>query len=208
MKIYISFDTNNLTGILELSRSCELYFDHFIMGTLPIYKEGVGILKMLKHEFPKKLMLAKIRVTDYAQEHVHLFSIHGVNAITVLPGMSRTMLHGITLAAHDVGMQVILEIFDTTFMNQAILEAKQLGIDVILLHYFQDKNNPQALSEQWDFIKDNINLPMLLETNFTQEIIDILPVLRPYGIVISENFLKTKQALDDLKYIQQLFENK
>lgn len=207
MRIYISFDTNNLVEIADILRLYESYFDHFMVGTLPLYKEGIGILKTLKTEFPKKLMLAKIRITDYAPAHAHLFSEQGVNAITVLPGISRTMLHGVTVAAHEVGMQVILEIFDTTFMNQAILEAKQLGIDIVLLHYFQDKNNPQALSEQWDFIKDNINLPIILETNFTREIIDILPIIRPYGIVIGENFLKNKQAGDDLKYIHQLLQN-
>jgi len=207
MKIYISFDATSLVHIVELSQVYELYFDQFIIGTLPIYKEGMGILKLLKTEFPKKLILAKVRVTDYAQEHVHLFSLQGINAITVLPGISRAMLHAITIAAHEVGIQVILEIFDTTFMNQSILEAKQLGIDVILFHYFQDKNNQQSLSEQWDFIKDNINLPILLETSFTKEIIDALPILQPYGIVVNENMLKNKNTIDDLRYIQQMFNN-
>ena len=204
MKIQISFDSGQIDEILSYAKQFEAYYSHITIGTIPLYTEGISIIQKIKSEFPKKQVVAKIRLIDYAPHHAELFASLGTYALTVAAGINSTMLHAAVVAVHNQSMKIFLELFDTTYMNQAILDSKNLGVDGTILHYTYDPKNPQTIQEQWDFVKGNINIPTFIETTLTPENMQSVLAIKPDGIVISEDFMKSKNALEQFKLLYEM----
>jgi len=114
------------------------------------------------------------------------------------------MLHAAVVAVHNHHMKIFLELFDTTYMNQAVLDAKNLGVDGPILHYSYDPNNPQTIQEQWDFVKGNIAIPTFIDTILTPDNIQSIVQIQPDGIVISEEFMRSKNALEQFRLLYEM----
>lgn len=204
MKIYISFDSGTSDEILSYIKQFEAYYTHIIIGTMPLYTEGISIIQKIKSEITKKPITAKIRLIDYAPRHAELFASLGTYALTVAAGINSTMLHAAAVATHNYGMKIFLELFDITYMNQAILDSKNFGVDGIILHYSYDPKNPQTIQEQLDFVKGNIMIPTFIDTSLIEENIQSVLAIRPEGIVITEDFIRSKNALEQFRLLHDM----
>jgi 3-hexulose-6-phosphate synthase len=204
MKIQISFDSCSEEEILEHAKTLEPYYTHLYLGTVPLYRYGITLIRALKKEVPDKKIMLKLQLADHVKEHAQFFSPLGIHSVSVIPGITRTMLHAAAVAAHNQHIKVILEMFDISYINQSISDAETVGIDAVLFHHVQDKENQQTLQEQVDFVRENINIPVYLETSVTLENLPEVINTRPDGIVLKEEIVLHKNAEIILQHIQEM----
>jgi 3-hexulose-6-phosphate synthase len=162
MKLQIAFDTTDLSKALELANEVHEYADILEVGSLLIYKHGEQAVRSFKESFPHKTILADAKLVDKPKEATQLFAQAGADWLTVMAGTTRNVIHGVTQTAHELGKKVMLDLLDASSLGQSALEAKSLGIDAIIFHRPHTEDAQITLSERWDMVKGNTNLPIFI----------------------------------------------
>ena len=203
-KIQISFDSCSKEEILTHAKSLEPFYTHIYLGTAPLYKYGIDLIRDLRQELAQKKIILKLKLADHVKEHAQIFSPLGVHSLSVTPCITRIMLHAAAVAVHNQNIKLVLEMFDISYINQSISDAKTVGIDAVLFHHIQDKENAQTLLEQVDFVRENTNVPIYLETSITLDNLEEVIAANPDALVLKEEIILEKNAEKILQKIQDL----
>jgi 3-keto-L-gulonate-6-phosphate decarboxylase len=187
MKLQISFDDLVLEKNIAMAQQVVHYCDVLVIGTLPLFKYGITILERFRKEFPDKTIFTDSKIVNKGRDAAALFSLAGTDWISVIAGTNREVIHGACSKAHDLGKKVILDFFNAGTPGQETLEAKSLGADAILLHQPADSKDDLMFFEQWEMVKGNTTLPIIISTKRDREHLQQLCTFKPDGIIVSKS---------------------
>ncbi len=204
MKLQISYNFTDLNEALDIARKTVDYADIIEVGPLLIYKEGINAIKQFKSNFPKKPIFANAKITANAQNAIDMFAQAGATLISILAGISQNTIKKASDEAKRCGVELILDIIDIHNAGQFMLDAKHLGIDILLIHNPSSTIDPTELPSQWQSIKGNTQLPLYITDKINRENIHQILTLKPQGIAIGSAIIKADNPHLEAQYFKSL----
>ena len=206
MKIQISFDLNNLETSLEIARKVKDYCDIMEVGTILIHKYGVQAVKEFTKNFPDKVILADTKIVDRGQDITEIYLNTGVKWITVMAGTNNDVIHRVCSEAQKNGILVMLDTLDSVMPGQVALDAKNLGVDAILLHKAHDANQNDSLLflDELDLLKGNSDLPIFIAACVHRENIKKVIAAKPYGVIIGRAITTAQDPVAEAEFYYNL----
>lgn len=202
MKLQISFDMTNLDQAIDIAKKVEMYADIFEIGTLLLYRYGIDAVELFRRNFEKKILLADTKIVDRGKDAVALFA-NRVDWITVMAGTPKDMIHSMGTASQASKINIMLDLLDSNSAGQSAMEAKQMGIEALLVHCPYDEKESMGFLEKWEMIRGNTELPIFLAGKITRDNFKSVVALQPNGIIIGSAIIK---ANDPVKEAQFFFE--
>lgn len=204
MKLQVAFDLLNLDKALEIAGQVTDYADILEVGSLLIFKHGDHAVRSFKEKFPQKTILADTKIVDRGKEVTQLFASSGADWVTVMAGTSRNIIHNVAQSAHELGKRVMLDLLDASSLGQSALEAKSLGADAVLFHRPPSADMQVTLSERWDMVKGNTQLPVFIAAPVSRENIHEIIALNPYGLIISSAITQAEDPRQAAEFFHTL----
>jgi len=204
MKLQISYNFTDLTQALDIARKTADYADILEIGPLLIYKEGINAIKQFKTNFPKKSIFANAKITDSAQSAISLFAQAGATFISMLAGIPQNTIKKAADEAKRLDVELVLDIIDIHNAGQFMLDAKHLGIDILLIHNPSSIIDPTELFSQWQGIQGNTQLPLYITDKINRENIHQILSLKPHGIAIGSAITKSDNPHMEAQFFKSL----
>ena len=132
--IQLALDTLDVEQTLGLARATADYIDIFEIGTPSIKYNGAGLLKLLRKEFPNKLILVDLKTMDAGAYEAAPFYADGADIVTVLGVSGSATIAGVIKAANDHGKQVQVDLINVPDKLAVAAEAAKLGAQIIGVH--------------------------------------------------------------------------
>ncbi|PZN71142.1 MAG: 3-hexulose-6-phosphate synthase [Candidatus Methylumidiphilus alinenensis] len=132
--IQLALDTLDVEQTLGLARATADYIDIFEIGTPSIKYNGASLLKLLRKEFPNKLILVDLKTMDAGAYEAAPFYADGADIVTVLGVSGSATIAGVIKAANDHGKQVQVDLINVPDKLAVAAEAAKLGAQIIGVH--------------------------------------------------------------------------
>jgi 3-hexulose-6-phosphate synthase len=185
MKLQISFDCIELEKALNVADSISKYADIIEVGTSLILEYGVKSVEKFRKKLPNSIILADTKIIDRGNTISELMFDHGADWITVMGGASKHVIHNVSNTAKIHNKSVMLDLLDSQSPGQSAMEAKNLGIDAVLIHRHNNDDDLTFL-DRWEMVRGNTDLPIFISTDIDKESIKKVILLNPNGIVVGK----------------------
>jgi len=180
----ISYDFLNLPKALDLAKQTVQFTDILEVGAPLVYMEGIKAVETFKKQFPNKPIFADIKIVDRVQQIIQNFAEAGATYISVLGGTSNFVIKKATEAAHKYNAKIALDLLNCYTVEQVVMDAHQLGVDLLIFHKPHDAGNALDLIEQWETIKGNSSVPIFLAGGINPTNVKKILELKPDGIIV------------------------
>lgn len=204
MKLQIAFDLIDLDNAIKIAKDIENYIDIMEVGSLLIYKYGELAVYEFKQNFPNKIILADSKITDNSKDSVNIFAQAGADWITVMSGVIKPVIHTTCSRAHELGKKVMLDLSDSSSLEQSALEARSLGVDALLFNASSHNGFGNVLSETWESIKGNTQLPIFISSQITRENISEIIQVAPDGIILGKIVTQSENPVQEIIFFSNL----
>ena len=185
MKLQISFDCIELEKALNVADSIFKYADIIEVGTSLILEYGVKSVEKFRKKLPNSIILADTKIIDRGNTISELMFDYGADWITVMGGASKHVIHNVSNTAKIHNKSVMLDLLDSQSPGQSAMEAKNLGVDAVLIHRHNNDDDLTFL-DRWEMVRGNTDLPIFISTDIDKESIKKVILLNPNGIVIGK----------------------
>lgn len=200
MLLQISFDIPDLEKAISIARQVHEFADILEVGTPLIYAHGTHAIKRFTEEFPKKQILADSKIVDRGKESAELLRNTDCHWITVMAGTSKSVIHATASSARASTTKVMLDLIDSPEYGQSALEAKNLGVDAILLHESYDGDQTLTFLDRWDMIRGNTELPIFIAARVSRLNFDDIMRLNPDGIIIGKAIIESQNPRQEAEF--------
>ncbi len=139
MKLQAAFDFHFTSKRAEeLAKCIEAYIDVIEVGTPFIMEEGLGAVKRLKEKFPKKQILADLKIVDAGSYEADAAFQMGADIVTVLAAADNATIQNVQQAARACKKEVLVDMLSVSCLPERIREIDAMGADYICLHTSKD----------------------------------------------------------------------
>lgn len=204
MKLQISYNFTDLDQALDIARKTVDYADILEVGSLLIYKEGINAIRQFKTNFPQKPIFANVKISENIQSALTLLAQAGANIISILAGIPHNTIKKAADEAKKLDLTLVLDVIDIPDASQISLDAKQLGIDIILVHQPSIETDPVEFASQIQSIQANTKIPLFITGRIDRSNIQQIINLRPQGIAIGSAIIKADNPHQEAQYFKSL----
>lgn len=195
---------SSLEDALAIAKDVEPYCDQFEVGSLMLYACGVNAISSFRTTFPSKIIVADAKIIDRGAESVELIARAGADWVTIMGGTSRDVIQTAARAAQQHKAKLMIDLIDTTAYGQVAMEAQALGAHAIVLHKPHDESDTTTFLDQWDLVKGNSKLPLLISASINRNTIQHIIALKPDGIIISGAITLSENPAKEAEYFYSL----
>ena len=204
MKLQISFDMTNLENALSIAQDIQEYADILDVGSLLLFAHGIKALERFREQFKDKTISADTKIVDRGKDSAHLFSKAHSDWITIMAGTNKNVIHAACTAAHENGTKVMMDMIDSCEFGQSALEAKNLGVDALLMHQPYDVEEPLVFLDKWEMIRGNTNLPIFISTRIGRDNIEDILKVNPDGIILGRTITDAENPKEEAQFFYEL----
>lgn len=208
MKLQISFDMTDLEQALKIAHEVHEYADVLDIGSLLLFSHGITALHSFREQFPQNVIAVDSKIVDRGKDTAHLFSKAHSNWITVMAGTNKNVIHAACSAAHENGTKVMLDLIDSKEFGQSALEAKNLGVDALLVHQPYDVDEPLVFLDKWELIRDNSDLPIFISTRIKRDNIEDIIRINPDGIILGRTITEAENPKEEAEFFYNFIQNR
>jgi 3-keto-L-gulonate-6-phosphate decarboxylase len=203
MKLQIAFDITDLEKAIDIAKSVENYCDTLEIGTLLIYKYGAKAVERFREAFPKKTLVADIKIIDRGKEAVAVMANAGADWVTVMAGTGKEVIHSAATMAHQCNMKIILDLVDAASFGQSALDAKNLGADALLFHQAYDEKDALILLDKWEMVRGNTVLPIFVSAKINRSTVFNILNIKPDGIIVGKSIIDAENPAQEAEFFYQ-----
>jgi len=204
MKMQISYDIPNLEKALQIAQQTAQFADILEVGSPLIYSEGMNAVTTFKKNFPNKKIFADPKIVDRVNVSVKMFTQSGADYISVLCSTSNYVIKKAADIAHASDAKIALDLLGANAMEQIIMDAKTLNVDILILHRPHDDGTVIDLISEWDIIRGNTNLPIFLAGGINKNNINKVLELKPQGIIIGTAITQAGNPAQEAEHFKSL----
>lgn len=209
MKLHITYNVPDLTQAITLAEQTAEYADILGVGSLLLFREGVRAIKTFKASFPDKDIFAEARLTEKAPEAVNMMANAGASYISILAGAYTSTIKKAVDAAKSSDVKIALDLLDAQSIGQTALDAKTLGVHVLILH--RTPSGPRDIAEleaEWHNVRENTNVPIFITGKITEDQIESIIALKPHGLMVGTAITKADHPAKVAHAFKTLIMNK
>ncbi len=204
MKLQISFDIPDLEKAVTIASHVHEFADILEIGTLLIYAYGIQAVERFRTAFPTAMIFADTKIIDRGKESSLFFSKAKANWISVMAGTNQTVIHAACSTTKEYGVKVMLDLIDAHEYGQASLEAKNLGVDALLLHEPYDAQAALAFLDKWEVVRSNTNLPIYVSAHINRKNIQDILKVKPDGIIVGSAIVEAANPKEEAQFFAEL----
>lgn len=109
-KLQIALDTINLKEAIRIAQQVNFYVDIIEAGTPLIKSEGIGVVKILKDNFPEKLICADLKTADAGYLEVEMAAKANADIISILADAYDNTIQEALRAAYDYKVEIMADL--------------------------------------------------------------------------------------------------
>ena len=169
--LQVALDFVNLDRALKCAREAvKGGVDWIEAGTPLIKSEGLNAVRKLRKEFPKKTIVADMKIMDAGRTEVEIASKAGANVVCVLGAASNSTIKECVEAAHNYGAKIQADLISVKNIKKRAKEIQNLGVDYIGIHCAIDEQmQAKDAFGQLKEIKKIIRVPIALAGGINSE---------------------------------------
>ena len=158
MKLQVALDFFTTEDALALMKLIHPYVDIIELGSPLMYAEGFSAIKVMKEEYPDKLVLADMKIVDGGYDIGLKAYEAGADIVITIAMTNDDTLKGLVKAAHELGKYAMVDAIGVTDLDKRVLEAEEMGFDYILLHTAHDTLGDDVMAPVRDLarVKKNV----------------------------------------------------
>jgi len=138
MKLQLAFDLGSFQDLILLLEQVEDLIDIIEIGTPLIVKEGVKEIENLKKTFPKKTILADMKIMDAGELEAKIGFDVGADIVTCLGLASSATIAGAKKVASRNNGKIMVDMINHYNPISKWPELLEMGIDYVCLHTAHD----------------------------------------------------------------------
>lgn len=139
MKLQLALDELSLQESINIIKKIYDYIDIIEVGTPFIYREGLCAVKKIKKAFPKKEVLADMKIMDAGYYETKLALEAGADYVTVLAVTDILTIEGCLNAAEKFKGKIIADMIGVNNIEECVLKLEGLGVHGIAVHTGTDQ---------------------------------------------------------------------
>ena len=124
----------SLEEALDILRETAEYVDIIEVGTSFVLRYGMAAVTQFKNHFPEKMILADMKIMDGGYHHCAMGCKAGADIVTVLGAADRDTIKKASLAAHDNGSQVMVDLINVKDLEAMTAFCEESNVDFICVH--------------------------------------------------------------------------
>lgn len=199
MMLQISFDSPQLEESLASAHKVAHYAHVLEVGTALLLTHGIDAVKAFKTSFPHHTLFADTKIIDFGRDICDQYIQAGADWVSVMGGTRKVIIQNTCNKAHELGKKVMLDLLDVHSVGQAALEAKNLGVDALVLHQELEQDT-LLFSEIWNMARGNTDLPLFISNKINRDNIDKLRALQPAGIIIGRAITQATDPYQEAEF--------
>ena len=139
-------------------------------GTPLIKSEGLDVVRELRRLFPKKTLVADMKIMDAGRVEVEIAAKAGANVVCVLGAASDATIKECVEAAHNYGAKIQADLIAVRDAKQRAIEIEKLGVDYIGVHCaIDDQMRAKDPFRQLKDIRKAVSLPIAIAGGINSE---------------------------------------
>ena len=138
MKLQLAFDLGSFQDLILLLEQVEDLIDIIEIGTPLIVKEGVKEIENIKKTFPKKTILADMKIMDAGELEAKIGFDVGADIVTCLGLASSATIAGAKKVASRNNGKIMVDMINHYNPISKWPELLEMGIDYVCLHTAHD----------------------------------------------------------------------
>lgn len=204
MKLQIAFDMTDLDKALEIAYQVAPFADILEVGTLLIYQHGSQAIKQFKDAFSKNIIFVDSKIVDRAKNSSEIMHKAGADWLSVMAGTSNQVIHTVCTVAHENKQKVVLDLLDSNALGQSAMDAKSMGVDMLMLHQASDELDPSELADAWEMVSGNTDLPIFVSAKINRDNIHNVLTMKPAGIIIGRSITNAQNPAVEAEFYREL----
>ncbi len=133
-RIQLALDYIDLDRAMKLAKETAEYVDIIEAGTPLIKSEGLNAVRKLRQAFPKKTIVADMKVMDAGRAEVEAAAKAGADIVDVLAHASESTLKECVEAAENMGCKICVDLISCDDPVAKALWAEKMGADIVAVH--------------------------------------------------------------------------
>lgn len=185
MRLQLALDMLSSETALALSQAVEPYIDIIEIGTPLIKHEGIGVLRLLRKNFPNKTILVDLKTMDVGEYEADFAFDAGADIVTVLGVADDATIAGAIASAEAHGKSVVVDIINVANKPERARRIQDLGAQYVGVHSGIDQQK-QGHSPLIDLraIMDSINIGVLVAGGIRLETLSDVLAMKPDIVVV------------------------
>lgn len=139
MKIQLAIDDLTLEEAITLVTVIEKEIDVIEIGTPLVYQEGMRAVTTMKKRFPKKEVLADLKIMDAGYYEAKMAFQAGADYVTVLGVTDDLTIEGCLRAGKEMGKQIVVDMICVKELEKRIERLETLGVSMLAVHVGTDQ---------------------------------------------------------------------
>ncbi|MBU4457525.1 MAG: DUF561 domain-containing protein [Candidatus Omnitrophica bacterium] len=133
--LQVALDFVNLSRAVRCAKEAvQGGVDWIEAGTPLIKSEGLNAVRELRKKFPKKTIVADMKIMDAGRVEVEIAAKAGANVVCVLGAASNSTIKECVEAAHNYGAKIQADLIAVKDVKKRAKEVEKLGVDFIGIH--------------------------------------------------------------------------
>ena len=206
MKLQLAYDLGSFQDLILLLEQVEDLIDIIEIGTPLIVKEGVKEIENLKKTFPKKTILADMKIMDAGELEAKIGFDVGADIVTCLGLASSATIAGAKKVASRNNGKIMVDMINHYNPISKWPELLEIGIDYVCLHTAHDDavtgDNSIEILEQFYKIYGGNNLAVAggVEPDLIQGMSRFQPEIVVVGSYITDS-AQPREAVENVRRV-------
>lgn len=169
--LQIALDFVNLPRALKCAEEAvKGGIDWIEAGTPLIKSEGLNAVRKLRERFPRKTIVADMKIMDAGRIEVEIAAKAGANVVCVLGAASDSTIKECVEAAHNYGAKIQADLISIKDAKERAIQIEKLGVDFIGVHCAIDEQmQAKDPFSQLKEISKSIKIPIAVAGGINSE---------------------------------------
>ncbi len=169
MKLQIAFDFIDLDQSLGVAVATSPFADWLEVGTSLIKSVGIVAVRRFKGGFPKKEIVADMKILDAGERETRLACESGADIVVVEACASDGTVSDVVRVAHDLGKKVMYDLLGTADVIVAAQRGRELGVDYLCFHKSTDERGIAGFTAEFKEVAQAGGLPLVVAGRINEE---------------------------------------
>ena len=209
MKLQLAIDIPEENKIFNIIESLYDFIDIVEIGTPVIMKYGTNIIRNVKTHYPKKTILADLKIIDGGKTEAEIGFSAGADIITVISSSDKNTLLYVKDASLEYKKDVMLDFINTNLISNEYKKYINYNYKYYCIHTSHDStysgNNPLLNLNVFNKICPNNKI--VVAGGITPKILKEIKNFNPEVVVVGSYITKNKNTKSAIKKIVNILKN-
>ena len=201
MKLQIAFDFIDLDESLRIAGETSPYADWLEVGTSLIKSAGIVAVRRFKGGFPKKEIVADMKILDAGERETRLACDSGADIVVVEACASEGTVSDVVRVAHDLGKKVMYDLLGTADVIVAAQRGRELGVDYLCFHKSTDERGIAGFTAEFKEVAQAGGLPLVVAGRINEENLAEVMNVGPETLIVGAAITKASDPASAARHL-------